>query len=112
MVQVIIWWIGLSAGVAWFAGARGRSTIAFLVLSLLLTPFVGLLILLIAGGAAPGPAVCHSCGAYGKLKTHTPGNLFLEVVLWALLLVPGLIYSLWRITHRERVCGACGAPVM
>lgn len=36
----------------------------------------------------------------------------LEVVLWLCLLLPGVIYSLWRLSARRRVCAACGAHVV
>jgi hypothetical protein len=36
----------------------------------------------------------------------------MEVVLWLLLIVPGLMYSLWRLTTRAKVCPKCGAPYM
>lgn len=51
--------------------------------------------------------VCRNCGHVGRSKIHYRGNLGIEIVLWLLLIVPGLIYSLWRLTTKRQVCGAC-----
>jgi hypothetical protein len=37
------------------------------------------------------------------------GSDLVEVVLWALLLVPGLLYCWWRHLHRRRICQHCGS---
>lgn len=55
---------------------------------------------------------CDNCGSIGKPKTRTKGSFLIEVFMWLLLIVPGIIYSLWRLTSREKVCPACGAPNM
>lgn len=51
--------------------------------------------------------VCTNCGYVGETKTVTKGHFALEVVLW-LLLVPGIIYSVWRLTSRYEACPVCG----
>lgn len=53
---------------------------------------------------------CQHCGAIGPARKHTKGSFVLEVVLWFCLLIPGIIYSVWRLTSREWVCGTCGVP--
>jgi hypothetical protein len=53
-------------------------------------------------------SVCTRCGYVGQTKTVTPGSIFIELVLWCFLLVPGLVYSLWRMTSRRKVCASCG----
>ena len=55
-------------------------------------------------------SICTHCGHAGKPKTHTKGSLLIEIVLWLSFLVPGLIYSLWRLTTRQKVCRKCGTP--
>jgi hypothetical protein len=52
---------------------------------------------------------CTACGHVGPGKTHTRGSIGMEILLWLLLIVPGLIYSVWRHTTRGEVCGVCGA---
>lgn len=55
------------------------------------------------------PMICAACGHTGKPKSSTPGSILIEIVLWCCFLVPGLIYSIWRINKRHDVCSACGA---
>ena len=55
---------------------------------------------------------CQNCGVTGKPKTQTKGSFLIEVFLWLCLIIPGWIYSLWRLTSREKVCPSCGAPNM
>ena len=56
--------------------------------------------------------VCTTCGHAGRAKSDTPGNIAIELVLWLCFLVPGLIYSIWRLSARREVCGACGAATL
>lgn len=51
---------------------------------------------------------CPNCTYEGAGKTYTPGSVFMELFLWLLLLVPGLIYSIWRLTARYFGCPLCG----
>lgn len=32
----------------------------------------------------------------------------IEVILWLMFLVPGIIYSIWRLTSRHQACAMCG----
>jgi hypothetical protein len=50
--------------------------------------------------------VCTQCGCTGT-ESHTKGSFLIEVVLWLFMCVPGLIYSIWRLTTRGQVCSAC-----
>jgi len=52
--------------------------------------------------------VCTNCGHVGDTKTVTKGHFALEVVLWLCFLVPGIIYSIWRLTTRHEACPVCG----
>lgn len=42
-------------------------------------------------------------------KTVTKGSFFIELILWLCILIPGLIYSIWRLSSRYKACPACGA---
>lgn len=56
--------------------------------------------------------VCSSCGHIINPTAHTKGSCLIEGILWLFFLIPGLIYSIWRITSREDVCPACkGKPI-
>ena len=55
---------------------------------------------------------CTACGTVGPSKTVTKGSLLIEIVLWLFFLVPGLIYSIWRLTSRHEACKACGSKAI
>ncbi len=64
-----------------------------------------------ARGKAPrGLMVCLQCGTPGYAATETKGSFVVEVALWCLFCAPGLIYSLWRVTNRTKVCPVCRSP--
>lgn len=56
--------------------------------------------------------VCTSCGSVGEPKSVTRGSFLIEVVLWLCFIIPGLLYSLWRLTTRHKGCRACGASTL
>jgi len=76
MIFGVLLWIGLCVAVAMGAGKRGKNPVAYFFLSALLSPLVGLIIL-IAGAPAPPPVTkprstsarwkCPECG-------HPNGN--------------------------------------
>lgn len=51
--------------------------------------------------------VCSRCGTKAKPKTRVKGGMGTEIVLWLLFIVPGVIYSIWRLTTKTKVCPAC-----
>jgi hypothetical protein len=55
---------------------------------------------------------CPACGTLAVPKQARRGSLGVEVVLWLLLLVPGLIYSVWRLSGDTNTCPACGARTL
>lgn len=56
--------------------------------------------------------VCTTCGHHGRPVVRTRGSLAIEVLLWLCLLVPGLVYSLWRLSSRSDACESCGATTL
>jgi hypothetical protein len=56
--------------------------------------------------------ICSACKTTGKSKRVTKGSIWIEIILWLCFLVPGLIYSIWRLTTRHDACSACGSPHM
>ncbi|QHG91182.1 hypothetical protein CVO_04715 [Sulfurimonas sp. CVO] len=56
--------------------------------------------------------ICTNCGYIGHPKKVTKGSFFMEVILWFLFIVPGIIYSIWRLTTRYNACPFCGASNM
>ena len=59
-----------------------------------------------------GSFVCPHCGTRGTPRMHTKGNLAFEIFLWLLLLLPGIIYSVWRLSTKQLVCPSCAQPGM
>jgi hypothetical protein len=41
-------------------------------------------------------------------QSKTRGSFVIEIVLWLAFVIPGLLYSLWRQSTRQKVCPACG----
>lgn len=53
--------------------------------------------------------LCTRCYSTDAPKTHTKGSFLIELFLWLLFIVPGLLYSLWRLSTRSKVCAHCGS---
>lgn len=53
--------------------------------------------------------ICERCGEQGKPKRRTKGSMVIEIILWLCFLLPGLIYSAWRLNSRQNVCSQCGS---
>jgi hypothetical protein len=58
------------------------------------------------------PLICVTCGTEGETQTKTPGSIFIEIILWICFIVPGLIYSVWRLSSRGKVCRVCGSDLI
>lgn len=57
-------------------------------------------------------SICKNCGYQGYPKIKTPGLFAYEILLYFLLIIPGLAYSLWRLTHRYTMCPVCAQTNM
>lgn len=58
------------------------------------------------------PMWCPNCGAVGAPVTVTRGSLLVELVLWLMMVLPGVLYSVWRLTTRHQACPVCKAAGM
>lgn len=68
---------------------------------------------LIKGSSRSGDVVyCTTCGSEAPAQTVTRGSIGIELVLWLFFLVPGLIYSVWRLTTKHRACKVCGSTAI
>lgn len=54
-----------------------------------------------------GNMVCPQCGTRGFPQTVTKGSLMIEIILWICFIVPGLVYSIWRLNTRYEACPSC-----
>lgn len=62
---------------------------------------------------APRQLICTRCGSVtSHPATITKGSFAMEVVLWFLILIPGLIYSTWRLTSRHAGCPTCSSDAL
>lgn len=59
-----------------------------------------------------GKYICTMCGHVGRPKTITRGSFFIEIVLWLFFIIPGLIYTIWRLTTKGKTCPTCGNSSM
>ena len=55
---------------------------------------------------------CLTCHETGKPKYHTAGSIWIEIILWLCFIVPGLVYSFWRLSTRRKVCAVCGGATL
>jgi hypothetical protein len=56
--------------------------------------------------------VCANCGYMGSPAKVTQGSFWVEVALWCFFIIPGLIYSIWRLSSKRLACPSCGAENM
>lgn len=56
--------------------------------------------------------ICANCGFKGTPKKVTKENILIEIILWLFFIIPGLIYSIWRLTTKYKACPKCGATNM
>jgi len=52
--------------------------------------------------------LCTTCGTVGQHKKKAKGSIWIEIIGWLCYIIPGLIYSIWRLTTKRLVCTACG----
>lgn len=89
------------------------SALHWVIVAVLAAILYSLLKSVIAGFRRTGPArFCTTCGHEGQTRMQSRGSLALEIVLWLAFLLPGLIYSFWRLSTRAPVCASCGASTL
>jgi hypothetical protein len=55
---------------------------------------------------------CPHCGTVGQAEFCVSGSVIVETLLWVFLLLPGIIYSIWRRSTKSWVCPKCGMTGM
>lgn len=53
--------------------------------------------------------LCTSCLTKGDPKTVAKGSILVEFGMWCFFIVPGIIYSFWRLGSKYKACRACGS---
>lgn len=56
--------------------------------------------------------ICTTCGFVGPAVTKTPGNIWYEIILWIFFILPGVLYSIYRLASKKQVCSSCGNPTL
>ena len=56
--------------------------------------------------------VCTSWGFVGVPRKTVKGSFAMELVLWLFFLLPGFLYSLWRLTTKHLACPKCKNATM
>lgn len=56
--------------------------------------------------------ICTNCGYQGKPVTMTRGGIGTEIILWLLFIIPGLLYSIWRMSTKYTACPKCKKQTM
>ena len=51
---------------------------------------------------------CQACNVQMIPKKKTKGSFFIEILLWLLIFPIGIIYTLWRLCSKVKVCPSCG----
>lgn len=59
-----------------------------------------------------GKKHCMTCGSEDVPKVVTKGGTLIELILWLCFIVPGLIYSIWRVGSRHGACAQCGSVTL
>ncbi len=54
--------------------------------------------------------VCMECGCQREPIMAKRGMLIIELLMWLLYILPGVIYSIWRGVRKHEVCPNCGEP--
>jgi hypothetical protein len=53
--------------------------------------------------------ICKECWLIGTPRTVSRGSAIIEIFLWGLFLIPGMIYSAWRFVTKEKRCPQCSS---
>ncbi len=54
--------------------------------------------------------VCMECGCQRDPIDAKRGLLVIEIFMWLLYILPGVIYSIWRQVRKQQVCPNCRNP--
>jgi len=55
---------------------------------------------------------CVSCGHIGKPLKKKKGSSWIELLLWICVLLPGLCYSIWRLSSKYIACEICKSATL
>lgn len=53
--------------------------------------------------------ICGDCNSVLEFDTAKRGSKFVSILLWSTLVIPGLIYDIWRSRKVKKICYYCGS---
>jgi len=53
--------------------------------------------------------ICKECWLIATPRIISRGSTIIEIFLWGLFLIPGMIYSAWRFMTKEKRCPQCSS---
>lgn len=59
------------------------------------------------GPITPPIIRCPNCDYVGEGRVRVYGSMLIEIILWMFLVIPGLIYSIWRMSNTRIICSQC-----
>jgi uncharacterized membrane protein YqaE (UPF0057 family) len=72
--------------------------------------FVIGLVVMVLGFVLRKKIVCTSCLYVGYPMQSGKGNIIIEIILYCCGILPGIVYTLWRISSKQKVCPQCKLP--
>lgn len=52
-------------------------------------------------------SICTMCGYVGYPRRKASGSCLIEAILWLCFIIPGIIYTIWRLTSKSIICPKC-----
>lgn len=104
----------LAVGTAWAQSGRSSEAGDTDLMSILLGLMrLGIIVAILTVGwyslSPPKGLICRGCGSQ-NVRRYVRGSFLIEVILWLCIIVPGLIYSIWRRTGLKKYrCKECGS---
>ena len=56
--------------------------------------------------------ICTLCGSQKEPVWAKRGSGYIEILMWLAYIVPGMIYTLWRLLRKHQVCQNCSQPTV
>jgi len=53
--------------------------------------------------------ICANCGSMRGFKKQMRGHFLITFILLMFFFIPGVIYGLWRMCGKTKVCKQCGS---
>lgn len=101
------WLVGL--GLVWllFYLKEGSSGWQALILLAGVFWFIFFPFFFINAATRPASIRCPNCGYTGIAHPSVKGSTIIEIGLWLIFLLPGALYSVWRVGSRKLRCPDC-----